>query len=106
MRHKTLLTVVVKVKNPTNRMKILRLDRGRCFEIDDPKLGMQNAAIAESVEMNVRPFQTIEVAVPAYCLNKYRKMKDEQYANITPYILDRIPQSQVAVWTMLRDPAV
>lgn len=106
MLQKTLLTVVLKVRNPTDKIQTLCLDRGRCFEIADPKLGLQNAAIAERVERTIRPYQTVEVVVPAYCLNKYRKMKDEQRANITQYVLDRVPDGQNAVWAMLDKPAV
>ena len=102
--HEPILNVTVRVENPTNSTQILRLDKGRCFEHLDPETGLQNAVLADNLELIVPPRGQIEATVPAYCLNQYRIMKDKQPANMTGYVLTRVPKDQTAVWKMLNKP--
>ena len=100
-----MLSVHLKLENPTDRLQPVFLERGRCFEIVDPDEGLQNAALAEDVELAIPPRQTIEVDIPAFCLNRHRKMTGRQDAFLTEYILDDPCTDQERIWRKLERPA-
>lgn len=103
--HQPILKVHLKLENPTDRLQSVFLERGRCFEITDPDLGLQNAALAEDVELAIPPRQTVEVQIPAFCLNRYRQMTGRQDAFLTDYVIDDTCSDQQRVWRKVEKPA-
>ncbi len=100
-----ILTVHVELENPTPYPQVVMLEKGRCFEIMDPSNRLQNAALAKDVQVEVPPYQCIEVEVPAFCLNKYRNMYGEQAATVTPFLLSHRSNDQLEVWKKIEYPA-
>jgi len=100
------LSVHLELENPTGESQSIFLEKGRCFEIVNPTQGLQNAVLAENTELTIPPHQIISVDLPAFCLNKYRRMTLSRHdANVTPFLLSNPCQDQGEIWKIMERPA-
>ena len=99
-----MLSVHLDMENPTNETQSVFLEKGRCFEVVDPSSGLQNAVLAENVQVSIPPHSQIEVDIPAFCLNRYRRMSGRRDANVTPFLLADPCMSQKEIWEKMALP--
>lgn len=99
------LFVTIELENPTLETQTVLLDKGRCFEILNPSDGLQNAALAEDVQVILPPKSQTRVEVPAFCLNRYRGMNGQREADVTPFVLSYYSDDQEDVWERMARPA-
>lgn len=101
----TMLSVHLELENATAEVQTVFLEKGRCFEIANPCTGLQNAALAENVQIAIPPHGKVAVDVPAHCLNRYRNMFDRHDANVTQFILADRCVDQSEIWEKMAFPA-
>jgi hypothetical protein len=100
------LIINLVLENPTEQPQTIFLENGRCFEILNPSEGLQNAVVAQDTEITIPPNTETRVEIPAYCLNRYRKMDMAPHpATVTPFIFSHPCSDQLLIWEQMEKPA-
>jgi len=91
-------TVELTLENPGPERRQVRVPKGMLFEVQDPRLHVQNLVSARDYEFALDPYSAITVVVDAYCANKDFAPPRRTPMNVTPFVMRADATSQHEVW--------
>lgn len=98
------LSLDITVRNVSNEEQDVSFEQGQMIEVVNPHV--QNVVLTSSRSVTLRPQESQQLSIPAYCAAHYRATPSGSYARVTPYVLDVAStsfQSQQQIWNVLEE---